>query len=139
MLIKDIDLVIDLFSKKEYSFIIVKNGSILLKQKEVDMKSILETVDKLQDDLNGSTVGINILDKATALLFVYSKIAGIYSPRSTKKALAVLIRAGIPGQTDEIVMPSIIDRDMNYDYEEIVTFIDSPDYAYEVLKEKIQK
>lgn len=102
------------------------------------MKSILETVDKFQDNLNGSTIGINILDKATALLFVYSKIAGIYSPRSTKKALAVLIRAGIPGQTDEIVMPSIIDRDMNYDFEEIVSFIDSPDYAYKVLKEKIQ-
>jgi len=132
-------LVVEIFSKKIYSFVIVKKGNIILKKKEVEIKSILETIDELQDKLYGSSMGVNILDKATALLCVYAKIAGVYSPCSTKKALAVLIQAGIPGQTDEIIIPEIGNRHENFDFEEVVSYIDSPDYAYEVLKEKIQK
>ena len=134
------DLVVDLFSKSDYSIIIVKNGSILLKKKENEIKTLLEAISDLQDTMKDSTIGINLLEKASALLCVYTKVAGVYSHRSTKKALAVLIRAGIPGQTDEIIInPEESTGKQDFVYEKRLSYIDSPEFAYEILKEKIMK
>jgi len=134
------DLVTDLFSKSDLSIIIVKNGSILLKKKENEIKTLLEAINDFQDNLKNSTIGINLLEKASALLCVYTKVAGVYSHRSTKKALAVLIRAGIPGQTDEIIIkPEESNNQQDFIYEKRLSYIDSPEFAYEILKEKILK
>jgi len=134
------DLVIDIFSKSDCSIIIVKNGSILLKNKENEIRTLLEAIDELQDKMQKSTIGINLLEKASALLCVFSKVAGVYSHRSTKKALAVLIRAGIPGQTDEIIIdPEVSNEKQDFLYEKRLSYIDSPEFAYEILKEKIMK
>jgi len=134
------DLVIDIFSKSDCSIIIVKNGSILLKNKENEIRTLLEAIDELQDKMQNSTIGINLLEKASALLCVFSKVAGVYSHRSTKKALAVLIRAGIPGQTDEIIIdPEASNEKQDFLYEKRLSYIDSPEFAYEILKGKIMK
>jgi hypothetical protein len=134
------NLVTDLFSKSDLSIIIVKNGSILLKKKENEIKTLLEAINDFQDNLKNSTIGINLLEKASALLCVYTKVAGVYSHRSTKKALAVLIRAGIPGQTDEIIIkPEESNNQQDFLYEKRLSYIDSPEFAYEILKEKILK
>jgi len=134
------DLVIERFPKSDYSIIVVKNGSVLLKNTENNIKTLLEAIDINKDDLKDSTIGIDILDKATALLCVFSGVSGVYSSRSTKKGLAVLIRAGIPCQTDEIIIdPKNSIEKHKFFYEERVSYIDSPEYAYEILKEKILK
>ena len=134
------NLITDLFSKSDYSIIIVKNGSIILKKKENEIKTLLEAINDFQDNLKNSTIGINLLEKASALLCVYTKVAGVYSHRSTKKALAVLIRAGIPGQTDEIIIkPEESNNQQDFLYEKRLSYIDSPEFAYEILKEKILK
>jgi hypothetical protein len=133
-------LVIDKFSKSDFSIIIIKNGSVLIKKKDDEIKTLLEAIENNKKDLQESTIGINTLDKASALLCVYSKIASVYSLKSTKKALAVLIRAGIPGQTEEIIMfPERSHDKQKFLYEKRLSYIDSPEFAYEILKEKIIK
>jgi len=113
---------------------------VLLKKQGDGIKPFLETIDELGQKMNGSTVGDRILGKASALLCVYSKVANVYSPQSTKSALAVLIRAGIPGQTDEMI-PYIKNRYGNdiCPFEKMLLNIDSPDEAYKTLKQAVDK
>ena len=89
--------------------------------------------------MQGSTVGYRLLGKASALLCVYAKVAGVYAPQATKTAIAVLIRANIPGQADEMI-PYVKNKDGSdiCPFEKILLEIDSPEEAYKILKEKMK-
>ena len=129
-----------ILSESKYSIVVVRNGIVLTKKQGNGIKPFLETIDELGQKMNGSTIGDRILGKASALLCVYSKVANVYSPQSTKSALAVLIRAGIPGQTDEMI-PYIKNRYGNdiCPFEKMLLNIDSPDEAYKILKQAVDK
>ncbi|UCD13980.1 MAG: DUF1893 domain-containing protein [Thermoplasmatales archaeon] len=139
IIIQDIDIVREILTESEYSIVVAKNGAILAKKQGDGIRPIIEAIDELKRDMKGSTVGDRILGKASALLCVYAKVAGVYAPQATKTAIAVLIRAGIPGQTDELV-PYIKSRyeDNICPFERMLSDIDSPEEAYRVLKKAIK-
>ena len=122
----------------EDSVVVVKNGTILTIKKGVGIKPMLEVIDELGENLQGSCVGDRILGKASALLCVYGKVAGVYSPQATKTAIAVLIQAQIPGEADELV-PFITNKtkDGICPFEQLLKDIDSAEEAYRILKEKV--
>jgi hypothetical protein len=90
--------------------------------------------------MQGSTVGDRILGKASALLCAYARVAGVYAPQATKTAIAVLIRANIPGQTDELI-PYIKNKDDNdvCPFEKMLSDVDSPEEAYNILKKTLKR
>jgi len=137
-IIEDMEVTRDILSKTDYSIVVVKNGNVLTKKKGDGIKPILEAIDDLGEDMQGSIVGDRILGKASALLCVYSKVNGVYSLQATKTAIAVLIRAGIPGQTDEII-PYIKNRngDDVCPFEKMLLDVDSPEEAFEILKKTV--
>lgn len=113
---------------------------MLLKKKGDGIRPFLETIDELGQEMHGSTVGDRILGKASALLCAYTHVRNVYSPQATKTALAVLIRAQIPGQTDELI-PNIKNRYGNdiCPFEKMLINIDSPEEAYKTLKQAVDK
>ena len=137
-IIEDMDLAREVLAETDCSIVIVKNGDVLIKKKGDGIRPILEVIEELKEEIQGSIVGDRILGKASALLCRYSKAKGVYSPQATKTAIAVLIIAGIPSQIDEMI-PYIKNRDGNdvCPFEKILSDIDSPEEAYEVLKEKV--
>lgn len=137
-IIEDMDVALDILSKTDYSIVVVKNGNVLTKKQGDGIRPILEAIDDLGGDMQGSIVGDRILGKASALLCVYSKVRGVCAPQATKTAIAVLIRAGIPGQTDEII-PYIKNRngDDVCPFEKILLDVDSPEEAFEILKKTV--
>lgn len=137
-IIEDMDAARDILSKADYSIVVVKNGNVLTKKQGDGIRPILEAIDELGGDMQGSIVGDKILGKASALLCVYSKVNGVYSLQATKTAIAVLIRAGIPGQTDEII-PYIKNRNGNdvCPFEKMLLDVDSPEEAFEILKKTV--
>jgi hypothetical protein len=137
-IIEDMDATRDILSKADYSIVVVKDGNILTKKQGDGIRPILEAIDELREDMQGSIVGDRILGKASALLCVYSKVKGVYSPQATKTAIAVLIRAGIPGQTDEII-PYIKNRygDDVCPFEKMLLDVDAPEEAFEILKKTL--
>ncbi|MFW6121114.1 MAG: DUF1893 domain-containing protein [Petrotogales bacterium] len=139
-IIRDMDSAREVMHKTDVSIVVVKNGDIVAKKKGDGIKPILETVDEMGEELQGSILGDRILGKASAFLCAYAKVAGVYAPQATKTAIAVLIRAGITGQTDEIV-PYVKNRtgDGLCPFEQLLTGIDSPDEAYTVLKRNFEK
>ena len=135
---EDMDAARDILSKTDCSIVVVKNANILTKKQGDGIRPILEAIDELREDMQGSIVGDRILGKASALLCVYSKVNGVYSPQATKTAIAVLIRAGILSQTEETI-PYIKNRDGDNlcPFEKMLVDVDSPDEAFKILKEKV--
>ena len=117
------------------SIVVVKEKTILTQKKGDGITPMLEVIKELEQDLKGAVIGDKILGKASALLCVYSSVNGVYSLQATKTAIAVLIRAGIPGQTDEMI-PYITNKSGNdmCPFEKVLLNIDSPDEAYQILK-----
>jgi hypothetical protein len=136
--IGDMDATREMMTKTDWSIVIVKNGDVLIKKKGDGIRPILEVIEELKDEIQGSIVGDRILGKASALLCRYSKVKGVYSPQATKTAIAVLIIAGIPSQIDEMI-PYIKNRGGSdvCPFEKMLSDIDSPGEAYELLKEKV--
>ena len=106
-IINDMDKAREVLSTTDCSIVVVKNDSILIKKQGNGIKPILEAIEELGQEIKDSIIGDRILGKASALLCVYAKASGVYSRQSTKTAIAVLMRAGIPSQTDEMI-PYII-------------------------------
>ena len=106
----DMDVARDIMSKKNCSIVVVKDGKVLTEKQGNGIRPILDAIVQLGESMNGTVIGDRILGKASALLCVHSKVDGVYSPQATKTAVAVLIRAGIPGQTEEII-PFVKNRD----------------------------
>jgi len=137
-IIEDMDLAREVLTKNNYSIVVVKNGNVLIKKDGDVIRSTLEAIEEIKEEIQDSIVGDRILGKASALLCRYSKIKGVYSTQATKTAIAVLIIAGIPIQIDEMI-PYIKNRDGSdvCPFEKMLLNIDSPEEAYEILKEKI--
>lgn len=133
--LQDLEFAEKLLTENESSIVVVKNGEVLAQKQGEGIKPSLETIDELGKQMQGSIVADKILGKASAMLYAYVKVSAVFSPRSTKTALAVLIRAGIPGQTDEMV-PFV--KEGMCEFERLLVTIDSPEEAYKVLKQSLE-
>ena len=124
----------------DYSFVVVKNGKLLTGKRGDGVKPILYAIEELGNNMQGSTVGYRTLGKASALLCAYAKVSGVYAPQATKKAIAVLIRANIPGRADEMI-PFVKNKDGTdvSPFETMLSDIDSPEEAYNILKKTLVK
>jgi hypothetical protein len=138
-IIEDMDTARELLSTTDFSVVVLKNGTVVTKKQGDGIKPILETVDELGEELQGAIVGDRILGKASALLCAYAKVGGVYAPQATKTAIAVLIRTGIPGQTDELI-PYVKNRDGDSlcPFEDMLADVDLPEEAYKVLKNAVK-
>jgi hypothetical protein len=139
-IVNDIEIARKTLSTTDNSIVVVKNNKIILTKKGDGVRPILETVEDLKEELKNSIVGDRILGKASALLLRYSKVRGVYSPQATKTAIALLIMGGIPIQVDELI-PFIQNRSKDglCPFEKMLKDIDSPEEAYNILREKVLK
>ena len=132
------ELAREVISSTDFSLVVVQYGKIWKQKEGKGVKSILEIIEEMGDDLNDTIIGTRFLDKASALLCRYAKVGGVYSPQATKTGIALLIMAGIPSEIDEIILDvKNIDADSLYGLERMLSDVDSPEEAYKILKEKI--
>ena len=136
--ISGLQLARDFIQTSDYSVVIIKNNQIIYKKKGGGVKPFLEAIEELGDNINGCIIGDRILGKASSLLCLYSKAKAVYSPQATKTAIALLLIGGIPSQADRLIS-HIENRDKTdmCPFEKMLQNINSPEQAYEILKEKI--
>ena len=137
-IIKDINLARFTLSSEDYSIVVIRDEKILKYKREVGIRSILEIIDEIGDEIKQTVVGDRILGKASAFLWRYSKIKGVYSPLATKTAIAILIIGGIPCQADEMI-PFIKNNNSNClsSYEKMLKNVELPEEAYKILKDNV--
>ena len=133
--LNDMELAREVISATDFSLVVVQYGKIWKQKEGKGVKSILETIEEMGDDLNDTIIGTRFLDKASALLCRYAKVRGVYSPQATKTGIALLVMAGIPSEIDEMI-PNIKNNDFS-SIDKILENVDSPEEAYKILKEKI--
>ena len=136
----DINLARESILNSNNSVVVVKNGIFLSKKAGNGIKPIIETIQELKNKIHGSIIGDKILGRASALLCVYSKVVGVYSPQSTKTAISILLENNIVYKTDKII-PFI--KNKNEDdicpFEKMIENIELPIEAYKILKQNIIK
>jgi len=122
----------------DLSIVVVKDGKILAKKKGEGISPILKVMEGLKDKTHDTIIGDRILGKASSLLCAYFQVKGVYSPQATKTAIAILITAGIPVQTDKVI-PYIRNREKDdiCPFEKMLEYTNSPEKAYKILKEKV--
>jgi hypothetical protein len=120
------------------SLVVIKHGEVVCDQQGEGIQPFLEVIEELGSELEGSTIGDRILGKASALLCEYSKVKSVFAHHASKTGLAVLIRAGIPGEADDII-PFIKDQTGmgTCPYEELVLNVDSAEDAYNLLTQRM--
>ena len=137
-ILKDMNLARAELSSGDYSIVVIQDEKILTQKIGDGIKPIMNVIDELGDELKDTVVGNRLLGKASAFLLRYSKVKGVYSPQATKTAIAILIIGGITCQVDELI-PFI--KNENYEsfgkFEEMLGNVESPEEAYNILKEKI--
>jgi hypothetical protein len=136
--LRDFELARNVITQEDCSLVVIKYGKIWKKAKETGVKPVLDAINEMDEDIHGSVIGEKILGKASALLCRFAKASGVYSPRGTKTAIALLIMGGVPCQIDRMI-PSI-DRFENsglFQAESMLNNVKSPEEAYLILKEKI--
>lgn len=134
---QEMELAKQILLESDVSVVVIKYGKIWEKKKGDGIKPLLEVIEEM-DDIAGSVIGYRILGKAPALLCRYINAAGVYAPQGTKTAIARLILGNIPCQIDSIV-PFIQNKngDDVCPFEKMLEEIESPDEAYNLLKQKI--
>lgn len=136
--INDLKLAREVLSTTDCSIVIISNGKIWKKKKGEGLKPFLEAIKEMQEDIHDSVIGDRILGRASALLCRYAKAQAVYSPQGTKTGIAILIMGGVTCQVDELI-PFINNRagDGLCPFEKMLKDIESPEEAYNLLKQKI--
>lgn len=102
----------------------------------------VEALFKDNEYIRDCVIGICFLGKASALLCAYGKARAVYCQQATKTALAVLLRAGIPCQTDKMIPKLSLSSELYDSYEQQVDYVDEPESWFAQLqktKHLIQK
>ncbi len=137
---ENLEFVSEVMEAYPYSIVVVENKQVLAHKTGEGVRPFIELIDELGNSLEGKIIGDRILGKASALLCAYSQVAGVYAPQATKTAIAVLIQAGIPGETDKL-----IDHVSNRfgtgvcPFEEMLTEVDEAEQAFVELRKAIQR
>ena len=137
-IVRDLELAREVLSTTDSSIVVISYGKIWKKKTGEGIRPILETIEEMGEDIQGSIIGDRILGRASALLCRYAKAQGVYSPQGTKTGIALLIMGGVPCQVDELI-PFIKKRDGDdlCPFEKMLKDVTSPEAAYKILKGKV--
>lgn len=130
--LNDIELARKIISESDKSLVVIQYNKIRVETKEKGVKAFLKTITDMKEELNGTMIGIDFLDKASALLCCYAKVSCVYAPHATKTGIAILIMAGIPSEIDEMI-PNVEKKE-----DKLLKDVNSVEEAYKILKEAVK-
>jgi len=136
-IINDMELARKILSSTAYSLVIIQYNKIWKQKKGEVIKTIIETIDEMGDEIKDTIIGLRFLDKSSALLCRYAEVKGVHAPKGTKTGIALLIMGGIPSLIDE--MTRNLNDDKTYlSFENLINDIESPEEAYKIIKDAVK-
>ncbi len=131
----DLETAKEFLKKKHLSLVIVKDGTTIFHSRSSGISGLLEAVEILRNDLNGSSVADRVVGRAAGLLLASSRVGVVYALTLSVEGLKVLEENKVPLQY-EMLVPKILDksgRDI-CPFERFSMTIGSLSEAYEKLK-----
>jgi len=132
---KDLRLAERRLKEKKFNLLIVKDGNIIFATKSQGIHGLLQAIEKLGNQLIGSSVADNIVGCAAAMLCAYFNASSVFAVTISEEGEKMLKENEISYQFENRV-PNIL----NYERTDICPFekhvmgLTKPEEAYEKLK-----
>jgi len=132
---KDLDLAKESLRNSDNTLVIVKNGQVLYGSNASGIQSLLMALDKIGNEMNGSSLADRIVGEAAAQLCAYSHVREVYAVVLSQCGKDVLERNGIRYEYENMV-PHILNMKKTdlCPFEKMVAGRTSPQEAYERLR-----
>ncbi len=128
----------EILTSSDDSVVVVKDLQVLFQEKGVGITPLWNAIESLGEQMKESIVGDRVMGKASALLCLYAGVQRVYACQISKSALAVLLQAEIPGETDKII-PYVTDKQGTglCPFEQLLERVTDPNEAYELIQQKL--
>lgn len=132
---KDIELAKSALKKNKANLVIVKNGKLLFATDVSGIRGLLGAIEKIGNELKGSTAADKVVGEAAAQLFVYSNMKSVFATTLSQCGKDLLKKNNISYSYESLV-PHILNFDKTdlCPFEKAVAGARSPAEAYEQLK-----
>lgn len=131
----DLKLAEQRLKENKFNLLIVKNGKIIFATKSYGIHGLLQAMEKLGNQLSGSSVADNVVGRAAAMLCAYFKASSVFAVTISEEGEKMLKENKVSYRFENCV-PNIL----NYErtdicpFEKLVIGLTKPEEAYEKLK-----
>jgi len=133
--LNDIAFAQRMIASTDSSLVVIQYNKIWKQKKGEGIKTLIEVIDEMGNKIKDTIIGINFLDKSSALLCRYAKVKGVHAPKGTKTGIALLIIGGVTSQVNELIQ--VKNEDLS-SFDKLLDDIESPEEAYKILKKAIK-
>ena len=132
----DLKIAKNWLEKNDLSLVIVKNGKLVFETKEKKILGFIDAIEKIGDNMNGSSIADKVVGKAVAFLCIYKKANSVYAKILSEKAKHLFEQWNIIFEYDSLVQ-EILDTNQNNvcPFELKAKNLNSPKKAFYELKE----
>jgi hypothetical protein len=106
----DLEIAKKRLTENRVSLSIVKEGNILFESRSNGLKDLFEAVNKLGTSLRNASITNQIVGKAAAFLFVYSRANSVFAVTISEKGLELLEQNHVSAEVRNIV-PNMLNRE----------------------------
>lgn len=133
---QDLDQARNLLKKNNATLVIVKKSEILFETNSSGIRGLLEAIERMGRELEGSSVADRLVGEAAAQLFAYSNVKKVFAVTLSKCGKDILEKHEIACKYENLV-PHILNFDKTdlCPFEKLVAGSSSPEEAYERLKQ----
>ena len=134
MNMKDLDVAKNRLNEAGLTLVIVKDENIIFESKLHGVSSFLEAIERLEDQLENSSVADKVVGMSVALLCAYSHIKAIYGETLSRKAKTFLEENDVYSESTALVEKILnAEKTGTCPFEQLVRRIRNPKVAYRRL------
>ncbi len=132
---RDLDLAKLRLKQENLALVIAKKGKVIFETSSHGIGGLLKAIEKLDKEMQSSSLADKIVGKAAALLCVYAEVAAVFAVTASEKGIQVLRSNNVLCQFENRV-PHILNSKRDYicPFENLVADILDPKEAYEKIK-----
>ncbi|MDD5489828.1 MAG: DUF1893 domain-containing protein [Candidatus Moranbacteria bacterium] len=83
---------LEYFFRKDWSFVLIKNGKIVFKSKAERLKPLILCIKKHKKEMRGAIVFDKIIGRAAAVLLISAKVKEVWTPTISRSGKAYLVK-----------------------------------------------
>jgi hypothetical protein len=131
---KDLNVAKNRLDEAGLTLVVVKDETVIFESKRHGVSSFLEAIERLEDQLETSSVADRVVGMSVALLCVYSHIKAVYGDTLSQSAKTFLEENDVYSESTELVERILnAERTGTCPFEQLVRRIRNPKVAYRKL------
>ena len=132
--LKDLSVAKNRLNEAGLTLVIVKDENVIFESKLHGVSSFLEAIERLDDQLENSSVADRVIGMSVALLCVYSRIKAVYGETFSLRAKAFLEKNDVYSESTALVEKILnAEKTGTCPFDQLVRRIRSPKVAYRKL------